>query len=149
MGEEDQNDGEVFRPGLMLDPVVVDDPDTQVLFDFSVFNAGNTGDVQVKQTVDDLAKKAAVAGVGALLGTSSVFTAGIGALVGLAIIKGLDLFFANCDGPVILGHVEVSGATLNDIAPFHSPREAHRGSNSGDGCGGNSLYFASWAVLRT
>src|SRR5262249_15727251 len=61
-----------------------------------------------------------------------------------------DLIKPNCDGPVAIANIEVTGATLKQwtASGQHIEDRFDPGYNSRDTCGSNSKYTVTWAVDR-
>jgi hypothetical protein len=66
-------------------------------------------------------------------------------------IRFIGFLFANCDGPVVVGKLNVDGATLYGWTRYVGTRlEWHDfpGVDSPAGCGSNSRYQASWSITQ-
>jgi hypothetical protein len=140
MGDVDNGDHIV---NLEIGPILVENPNTELEFNFQIINSGNKNDGEIKNLVgkgaDTLFAKAfasgnpwAVAGAGAIKLLSALFT-------------------VDCDGPVALDAFAMTGANLDALASennVHSTTKFYPGIDSDIGCGSNSRYTVTWSVFR-
>ncbi|WP_346148985.1 hypothetical protein [Kitasatospora cinereorecta] len=161
----DVNDG-VYRIGLKVGPVRVDNPGEKVVFNYQIVNAGHHSASDVEKSLRlaggalaNLGVKAASTAAGGVLGATvgGIVLPVIGSILGAAagwLIGGFfDLIFADCDGPVAVEQVAVTGLDLwrNTSVSQNGVwwRETfHDGLDSPDGCGDNSRYYTTWSVVR-
>jgi hypothetical protein len=172
----DHSYGDVFNANLSVDVDVADDekvvmsyimlnhgnsqPSTQI-----ISNLESAGETLAKAAIDVYSTEAA-AGVGALL---NVVLPGVGlviipildsALIAIgnwlvsAVANLINVINPDCDGPVASGVHAFTGAQLRNgpaLAPplvsFTTGTDKCVGINSPSGCGDNSLYDVSWAIL--
>jgi hypothetical protein len=159
----DQNNG--HHPiGLRIGPVLVNDPNIGVVFNYLIINSGhqNPGEVAKALTTvgNALASKgaqAATSAIGAAVGLSAgsvvlpVIGSTLGALAGFLVGGLADIFGANCDGPVASEQLAFKGIDLfNRTAIVKSFHHAtfHPGIDSPSGCGSNSKYIANYTISR-
>ena len=168
----DLNNG-TYTPGLVFNGVVVDDGET-VVVSYLIVNKGHTAEhrSKIEQDLEKAARElgskaaqaastaavgAAGAAIGAALGTAvfPIVGTAIGALTGWLVSKGaafgIDLIFANCDGPVAGAAHPFTGAQLRqstDSGKPHSARDDTPGTDSPTGCGSNSHYYVNWSVRK-
>ena len=88
--------------------------------------------------------------VGAVIGNAvlPVIGSGLGASAGWLVGELTDLLFADCDGPVAAEQVALTGVQLRTRTlqgATVSQQTTHPGTDSHDGCGGNSLYKTTWS----
>jgi hypothetical protein len=63
----------------------------------------------------------------------------------------LDIVLANCDGPVAVDQIAVTGADLINWTAgtgMYAETRVYPGLDSAVGCGSNSRYTVTWSVLR-
>lgn len=144
--------------------VMVNSPDDGVVFNYLIANAGhadwNTLNADITQAGQALASagaKAATAAVGAAVGASigsgvvPVIGTALGALAGWAAGELTGLLTANCDGLVAAEQPAWKGIDLwnqTDATGSMGLTTYHPGTNSPDGCGGNSAYSVTWTIRR-
>jgi hypothetical protein len=150
----DLNNG-TYKVGLSFPSVAVGETDT-VTLNYLIVNSGHSSESKVYSTLENaggsLATKgltAAGAAVGTLIpipGLGTLLGAGAGWLVG----ELKEMASANCDGAVA---AEQNTFTHNDLVaktssgPF-THKTKHPGTNSPTGCGGNSMYYATWHIAK-
>jgi hypothetical protein len=152
--------------GLGIAATIPTDVAVPVVFSYVILNNGNGDHAAIQHGVESAlsslgteAAKAAtkVAGgaigeaLGTALGTAVVPFIGsaIGALAGWVVGKVGGLLFANCDGVVATGiHVYSSTQLIQNTAAGHKITETveHPGTDSEDGCGGNSRYSTTTSI---
>ncbi len=168
----DLNNG-TYQPGLVFKGVVVGDGET-VVVSYLIVNKGHTTEhrSKIEQDLEKAARElggkaaqaasaaavgAASAAIGAALGTAvfPIVGTAIGALTGWLINKGatfgIDLIFANCDGPVAGAVHPFTGAQLRQSTDNGKPlstRDDTPGTDSPTGCGSNSHYYVNWSVRK-
>ncbi|MDY0963279.1 VCBS repeat-containing protein [Massilia sp. CFBP9026] len=168
----DLNNG-TYKPGLVFRGVVVGDGET-VVVSYLIVNKGHTAEhrSKIEQDLEKAARElgskaaqaastaavgAAGAAIGAALGTGifPIVGTAIGALTGWLVSKGaafgIDLIFANCDGPVAGAAHPFTSAQLRqstDSDKPHSARDDTPGTDSPTGCGSNSHYYVNWSVRK-
>lgn len=168
----DLNNG-TYQPGLVFKGVVVGDGET-VVVSYLIVNKGHTTEhrSKIEQDLEKAARElggkaaqaasaaavgAAGAAIGAALGTAvfPIVGTAIGALTGWLINKGatfgIDLIFANCDGPVAGAVHPFTGAQLRQSTDNGKPlstRDDTPGTDSPTGCGSNSHYYVNWSVRK-
>jgi len=143
-----------FKVGLSIPNVSVKSSQTAV-FNYLIVNSGHKNEGEISKALeyvgDTLAEKGLVAG-GTLLGNAIL--PGLGSILGPfekwlageieAIIN------ADCDGTVAVEQVTL---TYNDLlvktsnGPYEHETQ-HPGTDSDRGCGGNSMYYATWRITR-
>jgi hypothetical protein len=151
----DLNNGN-YPVGLEFSNIRIDEDDdnTPILFIYQIVNAGNSQSAiqqRLQTTADTIA--------GAIAGGSIVLagpTSGV-SLWGLVVagsIETLNVLYSwltvNCDGPVAVDAVEISGAKLHGLISQggrYSETRSYPGLDSAVGCGSNSQYSVSWSVV--
>lgn len=168
----DLNNG-TYTPGLVFKGVVVGDGET-VVVSYLIVNKGHTAEhrSRIEQDLEKAARElgstaaqaastaaagAAGAAIGAALGTAALPVVGtaVGALTGWlaskAVAFGVDLIFANCDGPVAGAVHPFASAQLRQSTENGKPisaRDDTPGTDSPTGCGSNSHYYVNWSVRK-
>jgi len=128
-----------------------------VAFSYSILNSGYNQDTveEVLQKVCSAAASkgasAAAAGGGAAIGgpVGSVIGAVGTAAAGWVLGKLEGIIFADCDGSVAAGDHLFTGAQLAQQTAggkIITVTDDNKGSNSPDGCGSNSRYYATWSI---
>ncbi len=155
-----------YPVGLGVSAVIPTDVAVPVVFSYVILNNGNGDHAAVQHGVEtalsalgtQAAKAATTAAGGAIgavlgaeLGTAVVPLVGtaIGALAGWVVSTVGGFLFANCDGVVATGiHVYTSTQLIQNTAGGHKITDTveHPGSDSPDGCGGNSRYFTTTTI---
>jgi hypothetical protein len=140
MGNVDNGDHLV---NLEFGPVSVDTPATPVVFNYQILNSGHKDDAFIdtllKQGADELAHHVSTSG-------NIWATAGAWALKFF-----VGLFTVDCDGPVAIDQVAVTGATLETWTAEtgkYSEKRFYPGGDTDWGCGSNSEYYVTWSVTR-
>jgi hypothetical protein len=158
------NNGE-HRIDLQIGPTDVPNA-ARVAFNYQITNSGSKSQDELRTILKNGAKalfaltekKALVAGMkdGSESkgddgkGTGSIWDTLLtyGAAVGIPYLIGLLL--PNCDGPVAVDQIIVTGDVL-DYWTQHGPyaeRRIYPGTESADGCGSNSQYSVLWSIRR-
>src|SRR5690349_11292131 len=119
------------------------DAGTPVMFNFQILNSGHSNQSDIEKALfsgADALSKAAIASGNPLA---------IGAGVIAEIVKAI--FDLDCDGPVAIDQVNVTGQILQNLTPtgIHTETRICPGLDSKDFCGTNSSYTVSWSVVRT
>ncbi len=154
-----------FKTAMDFRGVEVADNETAV-FTYAIVNSGHsdptTAEKTLQQAVSTLAEKGAQAAataaggavgaaLGASIGTAVVPLLGtaLGALAGWVVSSAGKLIFANCDGAVAAAVHTFTGAQLRvetTQGRHVGASDHHPGTNSPDGCGGNSNYDVAWSI---
>jgi hypothetical protein len=159
----DVNNG-THNVGLAFAPVNVDLSDF-VIFNYLILNSGHADQKAIDDQLTGVAKTLSAKGVqaateaigkglaslvGAVIGNAvlPVIGTGLGILAGWVVGGITGWVFADCDGPVAAEQAALTGVqlrtqTLGGGAITHEA--THPGVKSNDGCGGNSLYKATWS----
>ena len=149
----DVNNG-IHDVGLEFGPVLIDDPNTEVVLNYIIVNHGHSGDNvegALNSASDELLKPENIGKImqaGSEGGLWGLIAAG--AFVGVVEIVKI-LTGADCDGPVAADQISVSGALLYDwagILGLHSDTRYYPGIDSAVGCGSNSKYYVTWSVRK-
>jgi hypothetical protein len=151
----DVNNG-VHKVGLVIPSLNVP-PNAVVAFSYSIVNSGHDKD-KVSQALEKVVSAAASKGASAgAAAVGSVVGGPVGTLIALVgtqaagwvIDKLDDIIFANCDGTVAAADHVFTAAQLGQKtangAVFRT-EDDNKGSNSPDGCGGNSRYYVTWSA---
>lgn len=162
----DVNNG-TYPVGLGVAAMIPTDVVVPVVFSYVILNNGHGDHATLQHGVESALSALGIAGakaattaaggaigaaIGASLGTAVVPILGtaIGALSGWVVGKVGNILFANCDGVVATGvHVYTSSTQLiQDTAGGHKITETveHPGTNSPEGCFGNSKYFTTTTI---
>jgi hypothetical protein len=139
MGDVDNGTHEV---GLQFGPVLVDSPTTSVAFNYQIVNNGHSSDADIEQ-------KLAAAAIALL---EQVFSLSTSWTIILAIIAPIvfTIIFADCDGPVAVDQVNLTGASLwawTHGIGAHSETKYYPGTDSPTGCGDNSEYYVTSSIV--
>lgn len=134
INEDDQADHYV---NMTFGPDPVADPNTAVIFNYQIVNAGHN-DSAVEKALKDASVK--------LLDSATY--PGVGTVSGWL----YDIFRVNCDGIVASDQVYATGAMLkawvsSSADGVYSETRQYPGSDSPMGCGGNSMYYVTWYVV--
>lgn len=143
-----------FNVGLSFPNVVVP-TDGSVVFNYLVVNSGHSSESDIYKALEQvggaLANKGLVAG-GTALGSAILPGLGtiLGAIAGWLASEISSILTANCDGPVAAEQVTMN---YNDLMSktangTDSVTTQHPGTDSAVGCGGNSMYYATWHIAR-
>lgn len=142
-----------FKVNLSFPNVVVAN---KVTFNYLIVNSGHSSESEIYSVLENAGGSLATKGLttaGAALGTlipipllGTLLGAGAGWLVGE--LKGL--LAANCDGAVAaeqdtFTYADLISRTANGPFTHETPNP---GTNSPDGCGGNSMYYVTWQIAR-
>jgi len=143
-----------FNVGLSFPNVVVP-TNGSVVFNYLIVNSGHSSESDIDKALEtvggSLAQKGLVAG-GTALGSAILPGLGtiLGAVAGWLAGEIQGILNANCDGPVAAEQVTL---TYNDLisktanGPYTTETK-HPGTDSATGCGGNSMYYVTWALAR-
>jgi hypothetical protein len=152
----DVNNG-TFTVGLTFRPIHVETPDTQVTFNYLITNTGHHDEASIDSAVSSGLQELAKAGgsfagaeVGAAVGSfAGPIGTAIGALFGqLATLLG-GFLVPDCDGPVAIEQVTLTGQQLWDATAsggVNTHTVDQPGIDSADGCGSNSQYTVFWSI---
>jgi LGFP repeat-containing protein len=137
----DVNNGD-HLVGLCFGPLLID-PAAPIVFNYQILNSSADGG-KIKAVFDDVAK--------ALAGSSAV-TGNWWAAAALAVARYAAGFImpGNCDGPVAVDQISVTGADLINWTQgngIYAETRFYPGTDSNVGCGSNSRYFVTWSVIR-
>ncbi len=75
----------------------------------------------------------------------------IGSVIKYSVPAALSAALPNCDGPVAVDQIRVTGRKLEDLtrdSGQHTERRRYPGIDSPHGCGANSLYDVQWTIIR-
>jgi hypothetical protein len=145
----DLNDGP-HEVGIVFDGIEIDDPTAPVVFNYQITNMGHDNNAKN-------AEKALKAGTDALFqhyqehGPSTT-VAGVTVnwftVIKIAVQTVFGLIFGDCDGPVAVDQVIMSGKQVLDLqAPYTETRRYEEKSQ--EGCGKSSIYFVKWSVWES
>jgi phospholipase C len=145
--------------GLSIEVDIPDD-DTIVVFNYLIMNSGHTGDntrakaaqsalsTVAEEIINHKAIAAGAIAVGAIL--VPFFVSALTAIAGvLAVVEAGLLLFADCDGLVAAGALPFEASDLirmTSLGQKISDNTDHPGSDSSDGCGGNSHYTTACTI---
>jgi uncharacterized protein with LGFP repeats len=138
----DVNNGD-HALGLCFGPFPIDSPSAPIVFNYQILNsAADAG--KIKAVFDEVATA---------LAASSVVTGNWEAAAALAFGKYLAGYIlpGNCDGPVAIDQVSVTGADLINWTQgddLYTETRSYPGTDSKVGCGSNSRYSVTWSVIR-
>ena len=155
------NDNGPHPVSLHLKPILVDSPNTKVVYNYAIVNAGHGNGSEIikklQTTLEELANLgSAWAGTttGAAIGGTfgGPIGAAVGAFAGFIAGGALQIIFANCDGPVAVQQVVFTGQDLWRLTQGSGNKLVqnvnHPGIDSPWGCGSNSNYTVNWSVTR-
>lgn len=111
-----------------------------IKFNYQIVNAGHVD----QSTLDKDLSLGAAALVAELSLTGIWGLVAKGAIAGLGEL--LSLLNADCDGPVAIDQISITGGTLVDWGAGHSETRSYPGIVSPDGCGSNSQYSVTWSI---
>jgi hypothetical protein len=138
----DVNNGD-HLVGLHFGPFPIDNPAAPFIFNYQIVNSGHGNQDDIQKALTQGANALATG----LLGSGNIWAA--------AVTKAIEwvggILFANCDGPVAIDQIAVTGADLMNWTlgtGMHSETRFYPGTDSPDGCGGNSRYTVTWSVIR-
>jgi hypothetical protein len=139
MGDVDNGTHQV---GLQFGPVLVDSEAESIAFNYQIVNNGHASDSDIEQKL--------AAGAIALL--TKVFSLGTPwtAVLGIVINYIFGFIFADCDGPVAVDQINITGGTLwawTHGVGLHSETKYYPGTDSDVGCGSNSEYYVTWSMV--
>jgi hypothetical protein len=144
LGDVDDGHHDLRGRGLQFGPLLVPDPNTPISFNFQIINNGHDDDANIEQK----ATAAALALLAKVFSLSTPWTAVLGVIVD--ILGGI--FFADCDGPVAVDQINLTGATLwawTQGIGLHRETKHYPGTDSPIGCGDNSSYDVTWGIQGT
>jgi hypothetical protein len=137
----DLNNG-TYYPSLSFGPVLINDPNTTITFNYTIANLGHGDSKQVQGAMSTGASQA--------LDQSNLGEPWKSVAKVLVEIFG-PLFFANCDGVVANDQIGLNGNTIfirTDSTPQYSETRNYPGTDSPSGCGSNSVYNVAWSIKR-
>jgi hypothetical protein len=138
----DVNNGD-HLVGLHFGPFRIDNPATPIVFNYQILNSGYGNVEKLKAALTKGAEK---------LAASSVASGNWKVAAGIVLAQwGLDIALANCDGPVAVDQIAVTGADLINWTAgsgMYSETRLYPGLDSAWGCGSNSRYTVTWSVIR-
>jgi hypothetical protein len=148
--------GYTYIINLALDPIIISDPNTSIVFNYLIVNAGHGKDdetwKQINQAADILLKssgKILETGVGGIWGA---IIGGVLDLAALGIDIGFGFLTTSCDGKVALDQVTVTGTKLNSWfsnSNSYSETRYYRGEYvNGEICGHSSEYYVTWSCSK-
>lgn len=146
----------IHNIGLEFGPIDISIPDTSVLFNYQIVNAGHSGESSIVKGLESGATGMLSAG-GTVLAASlggGIWGIVIGGALGITTLGIGELFkllTANCDGLVAVDQVAVKEATLENWVSnsgSHSETRFYPGYDSPHGCGSNSRYYVTWSVKK-
>jgi len=164
-GIGDPNDSQPNQ--LHFEPITVELCET-ALFNYLVVN----NDHADQKALDSALTKAGTSLTsGSVKSISNSLAAGVGAIVGIELVGGIvapiigsllgslvgwlleqvgDVIFADCDGIVAAELISYLGRDLHlkTANGGLSVTTTHHGTDSNDGCGGNSQYEVTWTITR-
>ena len=124
--------------------IKIDDPTTPVTVAFAIVNSGHNS----AGVLAALEK-----GVDVLIAHEAIGGDPVASVAMLAVDAGLALVFAECDGSVAADTLTVPRSALDATIPANGRIQTHTkhypGTDSGDGCGGNSSYYVTQTLIRT
>ncbi len=139
-------------------PNVAVGPNDAVAFSYSILNSGYSADLLeqlLQKAISSAASKGASAAAAAIVGglvggplgsvLATVGTAAFGWVAGE--LEGI--IFPDCDGVVAGADHAFTGAQLaaqTAGGKVITTTELNKGTNSPDGCGGNSVYYVTWSI---
>jgi hypothetical protein len=153
IGGVEDDDVKAPHPPIEFGPQKVMPDSPPLVFGYEVVNAGygNLGERTWHQVTDSLSDVAEKVLDGLYPSLSAAWSAANGFT---HILNNLE--FADCDGIVVMDHVEMQPQRLADATGRNSPTPGHlqetrpyAGYNAPDTCGPNSNYYVTWTVRRT
>jgi hypothetical protein len=139
----DVNNGD-HPVGLSIGPILVDRPDARIEFNFQILNSGHQDDAEM----DDLLRQGADSLIAAEFSGGQFWAAA--ATEAISLLTGL--FTVDCDGPVAIHAVALTGDKLNTLTHddgVHTESKFFPGVDSAVGCGSNSKYTVTWSFSRS
>jgi hypothetical protein len=140
MGDVNNGDHGV---GLQFGPIPIPSTGIPILFNYQILNSGHKDQAEIdnllNQGADYLTKSATASG-------SPIEIAG--AWIAKFFISWLTV---DCDGPVAIDQIALSGATLDELtlgASTYSDTRRYNRYKSQDGCGSSSDYKVTWSIIR-
>lgn len=130
---------------LEIGPVPVDTPATPVLVNYQIINSGHGSN----SFIEDALTKGAHALAERLLKSDNIWSQAAGAV--LELLAQLDIFVVNCDGPVAVDQIQLTGVDLANLTAHGThrfPEKFYPGTDSDTFCGSNSEYYVTWSVSR-
>jgi hypothetical protein len=137
----DLNNG-TYEVGLEFGPILIDSPNTPVAFNFQIVNNGHADNADIEQKLS--------AGALSLLTKVFSLTTPWSVIVGAVWDYIFGFIFADCDGPVAVDQVNLTGEALWEWTHgvgIHSQGKHYAGQESPRGCGENSSYWVTWSVV--
>lgn len=128
----------------------------QVTMNYLIANSGHSSESQVYSVMEKAGSALALKGLtaaGAAIGTAipiPLLGTLLGAAAGWLVGEVSSLLSANCDGAVAAEQDVFKYQDLVSLTATgpHTQKTTHPGSNSPDGCGGNSMYYVTWTISR-
>jgi hypothetical protein len=132
--------------GLEFTSVRIDDPTAVITWKLAITNAGH----DATQVEDAL--KQGIDKVGVAAGKTFGLDAAEVAAAMTAIDVGFSLLFANCDGAVAADSLSAARSDFDKLIPANgrifTNTKTYPGTDSDDGCGGNSSYRVTQTLIR-
>ena len=139
MGDVDNGTHQV---GLQFDPVLVDSPTTSVAFNYQIVNNGHAGNADIEQKL----ASGSIALLARVFSLSTPWTA----VLSVVIPYIFGFIFADCDGPVAVDQINLTGASLwawTHGIGAHSETKYYPGTDSATGCFDNSEYYVTSSIV--
>ena len=139
MGDVNNGDHSV---GLQFGPIPIPSTAVPILLNYQILNSGH----QDQAEIDNLLSQGADYLTKGATATDNPYAIAA-AWIAKFFIGWLTL---NCDGPVAIDQIAVSGATLDEWTRGASPHSETRRYNyeSQDGCGSSPDYKVTWSIIR-
>ena len=142
VGDVDNGHHNLQGRGLQFGPLLVTDPNAPISINFQIINNGHDSDANIEQK----GTAAALALLAKVFSLSTPWTAVLGVVA--EILGGI--LFADCDGPVAVDQINLTGATLwawTEGVGLHRETKHYAGTDSAWGCGDNSSYGVTWGFI--
>ena len=150
----DLSDERFYELGFTMGPVTIDNPLSVAVFNYQIVNAGHQDPTTVARALElgtqELAKQVDKI-------ADELITSGdwrkliIGGIIKYSVPAALSAALPNCDGPVAVDQIRVTGRKLEEWtrdSGRHTERRRYPGTDSPHGCGANSLYDVEWTIIR-
>jgi hypothetical protein len=137
----DVNNG-TFQVGLQFGPTLVATPNEPVAFNYQIVNNGHASNADIEQKLS----AGAIALLAKVFSLSTPWTAILGVVINFV----FGFAFADCDGPVAVDQINLTGQSLwawTHGVGVHSETKFYPGTDSATGCGSNSEYFVTWSIV--
>jgi hypothetical protein len=139
MGDVDNGTHQV---GIQFGPILVTTPNDPVAFNYQIVNNGHSSDADIERQLT----ASAIALLAKVFSLSTPWTAILGVVVDII----LRIVFADCDGPVAVDQINLSGQSLwawtHGVGAYSETR-FYPGTDSDFGCGSNSEYYVTWSIV--